>query len=122
MGAVTIQQMADRVAELMEQRLRIRGKDLAEKLKKGGNRLPRDVRAAANHLAEAAHMSQNPKLLLQIDEGRVAECYDICVRHMGGSDVYKGPGMLAIVGTRALYILVTVAALVIGLALWRGVL
>ncbi len=39
MSAITIQQMADRVAQLMEQRLRIKGAGLAEKLSRGGGRV-----------------------------------------------------------------------------------
>ena len=72
MSAVTIQQMADRVAGLMEERLRIRGVGLAEKLRKGGRLLPRRVRVAAEFLAQAAAMAQNAKLLMQIDDGAVA--------------------------------------------------
>lgn len=82
MGAISIQQMADRVAQLLEERLRIRGTGLAEKLNRGGRRLPRKVRTAATELARAAHMSQNPKLLLQLDEARIAEAYDTCLRYL----------------------------------------
>lgn len=84
MSAVTIQQMAGRVAGLMEDRLRIRGKDLAAKLKGGGKRLPRKVRRAAQTLAEAAALAQNPRFLMQIDHEAVAGAYDICVRYLSG--------------------------------------
>lgn len=82
MSAVTIQQMADRVAGLMEERLRVRGADLPAKLRKGGRRLPRKVRHAAESLAQAAERAQNPKLLVQIDMARVAADYDLCVTHL----------------------------------------
>ena len=84
MSAITIQQMADRVAGLMEQRLGVRGNGLAEKLRRGGRRLPRKVRAQAQELADYAEKAKNPKLLVQIDQARVAACYDGCLRHLSG--------------------------------------
>ncbi|WP_435257939.1 hypothetical protein ACSBLW_17815 [Thioclava sp. FR2] len=82
MSAVTLQQMADRVADMMEERLRIRGKDLKTKLKRGGRLLPRKVRHAGEALADAAERGKNPKLLVQVDMGKVAQDYDICVHHL----------------------------------------
>ena len=121
MGAVTIQQMADRVAELMELRLRARGSGLAEKLARGGRALPRRVRAAAGTLAEAAQMAQNPKLLVQIDEAQVAAAYDICLHYLGplGRGARRKGAALDALATMA-FSLVVVAALVIGVLVWRG--
>lgn len=86
MSAVTIQQMAERVSGLMEERLGIRGGDLSAKLKRGGRVLPRKVRAAAQSLARAAEMSKVPKTMVQVDQGRVAADYDICVKHLSAID------------------------------------
>lgn len=123
MGAITIQQMADRVAELMESRLRVRGAGLAEKLGRGGRHLPRKVRLAAGKLAEAAHMSQNPKLLLQIDEAEVAENYDICLRHLAplGAGARRR-GLLLSVTAQVVFGLIVVAAAALLLMRWRGLL
>ncbi len=82
MGAVAVQQMADRVADLMEERLRVRGVGLSTKLRKGKRHLPRKVSLAASALADAAEKAQNPKLFVQIDQNKVAEDYDICVRYL----------------------------------------
>jgi len=118
MSAVTIQQMADRVAGLMEERLGVKGSGLAGKLAKGGGRLPRKVRAAALKLAEAAHMSQNPRLLVQVDEGQIAEAYDLCVRHLGGlSRRGSGPAQTAL---SVLISLAVVAGLLAAVLKWRG--
>jgi hypothetical protein len=121
MTGVPIQRMADRVAELMEQRLRIRGAGLAEKLRRGGRLLPRKVRAAAQVLAEAAEMAQNPKLLMQVDQEATAEAYDICLRHLGGVDrkARRNGAVLNVAASVAFSILV-VAVLVIGILIWRG--
>ena len=100
MSAVSIQQMADRVAALMEERLRLRGGDLAAKLRKGGRMLPRKVRAAAKDLADAAERAKNPKLLVQIDMEKVARDYDICVHHLS-SVARKGGWKVLLVNTAA---------------------
>ncbi|MDO9524165.1 MAG: hypothetical protein Q7J57_01280, partial [Gemmobacter sp.] len=82
MSAVTVQQMADRIAALMQERLNIGGTGLREKLRRGGRRLPAKVRREAEYLAEAAHMSQHPKGHMMIDEGRVAAAYDTCLKYL----------------------------------------
>ncbi|WP_151718591.1 hypothetical protein [Gemmobacter serpentinus] len=121
MGAITIQQMADRVAGLMEDRLRARGDGLTAKLRSAGRRLPRRVRKAAEELAEAAHLSQNPKLLLQIDEGRVAEAYDICVRHLAPMGAgARRKGLLGSVMAQVAFGLIVVAVLAYVLVRARG--
>lgn len=121
MGAVAIQQMADRVAALMEERLSLRGQGLEGKLRRSPRALPRRVRAAALRLAEAAHMSQNPKLLLQVDEGKVAEDYDLCLRHLNAVSPWDRR-RAALLGTTTsiLVSLGIVAALVVAVLRWRG--
>lgn len=121
MTGVPIQQMADRVAGLMEERLRVRGQGLSEKLRKGGRLLPRKVRMAAEVLAQGAAMAQNPKLLLQVDQAAVAAAYDTCVRHLGGvssGDRRKG-AIIGVAASIAMSVLV-VALLVIAVLVWRG--
>jgi hypothetical protein len=121
MGAVTIQQMADRVAALMEQRLAIKGSGLTEKLKRGGRMLPHRVREAAARLAESAHLSQHPRLLLQVDEARVAEDYDICVRHLGALNVWdRRKGLLLSLAGSVVVSVIVVAAVALAFASWRG--
>ena len=92
--------MADRVAELLEQRLRIRGNGLAAKLHKGGRLLPRRVRAAAEVLQASAAMAQNPKLLLQVDVEATAQAYDVCLKHLNGSS-FKGRRKNAVLSVAA---------------------
>jgi hypothetical protein len=121
MSAVTIQQMADRVAELMEQRLRIRGKGLAEKTRKAGRALPKRVRVAAENLAQAAEAAQNPKMYLQLDTEKIAADYDICLKHLGGAaGGWAGRSMLGTIVTGILFSLLTVAVLVVVVIWWRG--
>lgn len=111
MSAVTLQQMADRVADMMEERLRIRGRGLKAKLKRGGRLLPRKVRAAAEALADAAERGQNPKLLIKVDMGKVAQDYDICVHHLANV-TQKGGFASLLLGVAAT---VAMGLLVVGL-------
>ena len=121
MGAGTIQQMANRVASLMDERLGVGGTDLTAKLKKGGRLLPHKVRAAAGKLAKAADMAKNPKLLMQIDENELAEAYDLCVRHLGGIDRKERRigALVGVLASVALGILVLAVGVVLVLR-WRG--
>ena len=121
MSAITITQMADRVSALIEERLGVRGRSLDDKLRRAGRRLPKRVREACEVLAEAGVMAQNPKLLVRVDETRVAEAYDICLKflnRLGRGDRRKG----AILGVAAsvAFSLLVVALLVIGFLYWRG--
>ena len=121
MGAASIQQMADRVSGLMEERLRVAGSGLAAKMGKAGRSLPRQVRAAGERLARASMMAQNPRLVIQVDEAQVAEDYDTCLKHLLKVNVWdRRKGRLIGLTISVLGILVVVAALAGGFAYWRG--
>lgn len=121
MSAVTIQQMADRVAQLLEERLGLGGKGLASKMKRAGRTLPRKVRDAGKLLAASAQKAQNPKLLGQIDMGEVTEAYDVCLKHLIAIDPVDRKrdlfaGMIGSVGFGVLALVIAIAALLA----WRG--
>jgi hypothetical protein len=121
MGAVSIQQMAERISVLLTERLQIKGRDLPDKLSRVGGRLPRKVRKAAAEVATAMEQSYNPKLLLQISEEKVAENYDICVRHLTALNKgHKLRGVLLGLSSSILFSLVAVVALILGVLIWRG--
>lgn len=121
MSAVTIQQMADRVANLLEERLNLKGKSLAEKLRRGGRLLPRKVRVAAEQLADAATRSQNPKLLLQIDEAAVTDAYGVCSKHLSKIDAFdRRLGTVLRTASSMVISLMVVGAILIGVLFWRG--
>lgn len=113
--------MADRVAGLMEQRLKISGQGLEEKLRKGGKRLPRNVRAAAQLVAEASVLAQNPKLLTRIDQEAVAKAYDTAVRYLNRLDAKdRRIGAVLNFAASVAFSLLVVAALVFAVLRWRG--
>ncbi len=121
MSAVAIQQMADRVAQLLEERLGLTGRDLAAKLRRGGGELPRKVRDGAELLAQSAEKAQNPKLFAQIDMGAVTEAYDACVRHLMKVDPKSRrretvASMVSFVGYGVLFLVIAILILLV----WRG--
>lgn len=121
MSAITVQQMADRVAELMENRMQVRGKGLAAKLQNSGRDLPRDIRAHAEFLVEASAMAKNPKLLPQVDEPKVAEAYNSCLRHLTAiSRRDRRKAMARSIGANIAFSLLVVCALLITVLVWRG--
>ncbi|MEZ5796925.1 MAG: hypothetical protein R3D63_05180 [Paracoccaceae bacterium] len=121
MSAVTITQMTDRVAALIEQRLNIRVPGLEGKLRRAGRRLPRRVREAVSVLAEAEVMAQNPRLLVRVDEGMVAQAYDVAVRHLNGVDGgARRRGTLVGIAASIAFSLLVLAGLVVAFVYWRG--
>ena len=121
MSAVTIQQMADRVAVLMEQKLNLRGKGLAEQTRKAGRLLPKKVRAAAAALAMAAALAPNPRLYLQLDPEKIAADYDICLKHLGAVQAGgRRQTLLISIASGVAFSLLAVAVLVLVVVWWRG--
>ena len=121
MSSVAIQQMADRVAQLLEEKLGISGGDLAARLRKGGRLLPKRVREAAQLLSDSAEKAKNPKLLAQVDMGAVSAAYDACPKHLSTIDpaARRGDtlsGMVRIVGGGILLLTLGIIAVLV----WRG--
>ena len=121
MSVVTVQQMADRVAALLEERLRIKGDTLEAKLGRAGRRLPRRVRDAGAALAQATLMIRNPKLLRQVDDQTVATAYDICVRHLiSVNPAAARSGLILDIAARIAFALLVVTVLLVTVMYWRG--
>ncbi len=121
MSKVSIQQMADRVSALLEQRLKVTGPTLEVRIKRTGSKLPRKIRDAAEALVQATQMADNPKLLMQIDYEAVAVAYDLCVRHLNSvNQAERRRGMLLDAAARIAFALLAVAVLVVVVLYWRG--
>lgn len=119
--SISVQQMADRVAELMEARLRVKGDGLSAKLKRGGRFLPRRVLTAAEVLARANEHAHAPHLQMQLDPEKTANAYDICVRYLKplGGGARRKAWILGMASTIAAVLLVTVV-LFVSVLVWRG--
>lgn len=121
MSAISIRQMADRIAALMEEKLRARGKGLTAKLHSQGRRLPRKVRAAATAVAQEAEKAQNPKLLLQVDHAALARNYDICLHHLTRLKAHSGWfGVTAALAASVAMSVLAVVLLIAAMLRWRG--
>lgn len=121
MGVLTVQQMADRVSELLAEKLRVRGDTLERRLRKAGRRLPRRVREAAAALDQATAMTRNPKLLHMVDERRLALAYDLCLAHLNRVDPKAARRNLILdMAARMAFALLVVAVLLIATLYWRG--
>lgn len=121
MSKITIQQMADRVSALIEQRLKVSGATLEAKVRRAGAQLPRPVRDAAEAMVQATQMAQSPKLLMQIDPEAVAIAYDICVRHLNGVDLAaRRRGLVLDIAARIAFALLVVGVMLVGVLYWRG--
>lgn len=119
--SISVQQMADRVAELMESRLAIKGGELSAKLPVAARYLPKKVLGAAQYLAQSSDMARNPNLQSQLDPERIAVAYDLCVRHLKplGAGARRGMVMRRFV-TTLVATLVLSAALFVAVLVWRG--
>ena len=121
MSVVTVQQMAARVAALLEERLRVRGDTLEARLARAGRRLPRKVRDAGAALVQATMMIRNPKLMHQVDDETVALAYDICLRHLNTVDPAAArKGLILDIAARIAFALLVVAVLFVAVLYWRG--
>ncbi|MEZ5779130.1 MAG: hypothetical protein R3E44_12295 [Paracoccaceae bacterium] len=120
MHGAEVQEMAASVAALLETRLKLRGRDLPEKLRRGRRRLPRKIRREAEYLAAAAEQARHPKLSVQLDRDRIVAAHEACLgylRPIGAAarrravllDMLTGVGSAVFVGL----------VLLVGLMIWR---
>lgn len=109
------------VADMMKERLGIRGKDLATKLRYTGRMMPKRIKQDARFLAEATRLATNPKLSRMINLDQVEAAHQTCMEFLETVDVAdrrKGV-VLGILGSLAMVFLV-VTVLVLTVLVWRG--
>ena len=78
MSVTIAENRADRIASLIEERLRIRGQGLEAKLRRAGRSLPKWVRREAETLVQAQQFSASPKLMKLINPAQVDQAYTRC--------------------------------------------
>ena len=119
--AMTYQDRVDRITELLEQRLALRGKTLDAKLRNAGRLLPKSIHKHAQTLVEPIKLQGHPKLAKMIDDNAVAGAYKICEKYLlevDRADLRRGK-VIGFLSTNALNLLL-IAAMVFGVLLWRG--
>ena len=116
-----IDEKAAHVDDLMKERLNIRGRDLAAKLRHTGRMLPKRIKREVAFLAETEKLAENPKLHPMINRDRVEKAYHACVEYLDSVDdgERRKDLLLGILGNIAMGFLV-VSALVVTVLVWRG--
>ena len=118
---MAVRDMADEVAALMEDRLGIGGRGLAEKLRRGGRLLPRRIRREAGRLARAAEATQNPRLIPLQDMERLRRAHGLCVGHLRPIGLWRRRrGRLADLLAFGVFVVLLAGGAVLALAVWRG--
>jgi hypothetical protein len=118
---MSYEERAAHLADMIEERLGVRGRGLAAKLKRAGRLLPKHVHRDAEILLEAIGLQSHPKLARRIDAKSVALASDNVEAHLSGIDpkARRVDRFLNLLASNAVNLLVT-ATLVICVLLWRG--
>lgn len=118
---MTPTEQADEIAALIGARLGVSGQGLEVKLRRAGRLLPRRIRRDAETVAEAARLSDHPRLAKRLSGRDHDKAYRDCKRFLeridGSERIVRFA--LGIVTANALNVLV-VGALLIAVLLWRG--
>lgn len=116
-----IRARTDRLAQLLEQRLDIRGSGFETKLRRAGRLLPRHLRRDGAILVEALKLSDHPRLGRQVDSKRLEKAADAIEHYLLNLDVWdRRRGIAVNVSASVLMNLLIVIALVAGILIWRG--
>lgn len=86
MHPVEIEEKAEEVFDALGRKLRLRGKTLELRAKHAGRLLPRHMRRDVRYLIEATNLSENPRLIRQVDFERVRRAHRNCLRWLSEVD------------------------------------
>ncbi|WP_195820118.1 hypothetical protein [Roseobacter sp. MH60115] len=83
---IDIEAKSEALSSALERHLGVKGKSLAQQVKRAGHRLPRRLRAQAQLVAEADALRGNPRLLRQLGHERVVQAFSDVSAHLAGID------------------------------------
>jgi len=92
MYKTSLRSVTAEIEELLSQKLSARGRDLKEKIKHAGRRLPKSVRLEAQYLIDAEARHRNPKRAGQYDPARVLSARKHCVDYLEKIDASQRRG------------------------------
>lgn len=122
MSAETIvQDHANRLAALIEERLGVRGRGLEAKLHRAGRALPRHVRREADQIVQAMRLTANPKLARQVDASGIEAAFRKCegwLKTVDPKERRKG-AVLGFLGVNA-FNLLAISGAFIAWMVWSG--
>lgn len=86
MGAASVRQMAERISDLVAERLRLprKGLDTARYLISAERHVPKAVAAQLRILAEAMSLTDDAQAMRRVDYERLSEAYEGCLKHLQG--------------------------------------
>lgn len=116
-----IQKHCEEIRILIEERLKIKGRTLAQALKRAGRLLPKWAQRDGRYLVKAQELTAHPKLRLMIDDAKVVKAHQALVDHLktiDPADRRKGK-ILSLAGSISFNLIVVVAAFITYLV-WRG--
>ena len=110
-----------RLRGLMQEKLAVKGRDLAQSLHRAGRRLPRRVRRHGAALMRAEMLAHNPRTARQVDAAAVERDYEAVRAYLAGLDVgeLRKVRFLRVAGAVAAN-LIAVAAMFVVWLWWRG--
>ncbi len=102
-------------------KLGVKGRDLAQALRRAGRRLPRHLRTRGAQLVQAEFFARNPKMARRLDSAEVDAAFDEVMTHLGAIDLRKErvDRLLGIAGAIAFNLLVVLIGFTVFLW-WRG--
>jgi len=118
---MTYQERAERVAQMIEERLGIRGRDLETKLRRAGRLLPKSIQRDGQLLVSAVKFQGSPKLARFVDDAAVQKAHKAITKHLSeldGWDRRKGT-IINLVATNAANFL-AIGACLVAVLMWRG--
>ncbi|GFE63487.1 hypothetical protein [Litoreibacter roseus] len=121
MDPTTVNQLAQRIFELLGERLGARGSTLEKRVRHAGRLLPRRVRQAAKTLVDAEKMAQNQTLAMRLDPQQISGAYDRCIDYLDNIDpaARRSQARFNMAATLAFQVLAVGLLLAIVLR-WRG--
>jgi hypothetical protein len=116
-----INRKTEEVAELLNARLGVHGRNLAVQLRKARPDLPRPARHAGRVLTRAQAMAEHPRLARLIDATEVTRAHDLLRDHLHSVDrgVRRRGAAVAVLAGVVLNLLIF-GALMVALLRWRG--
>ncbi len=117
------EQRARRLADLLHRKLGVGGRGLEARLRRARRRLPRHIRREVDLLAEAVRLQGNPQLARRNDPARLEAAFRAVESHLDGLDKWqrRKDAALSLLTVNAFNLLV-VAALLVAVLRWRGLL
>ena len=118
-----IQARADKLAHLFEERLDVRGKGFAAKVRRAGRLVPRTLRRDTGLILRAMEFGRHPRLARQIDfreTERAADRLEAWLREINPWERRWNIVLGWLAGNA--FNLLAVAALVMAVLVWRGLL